>query len=559
MTRLVYLTPQLKLTKPDLVEAPVRQEDRDKRFDALVDSAKNKSISRRQFMEGATALGATAAVASSLWANKAAAATPRKGGHLRAALVGGNTIDNMNQAEWGETVMISIGRATRDSLVEVAQDNSAAPALAESWETNDSADTWRFKLRPGVEFSNGKSVTAEDVIASVNVHRGEDTKSGAKGVFAGIEDVTADGDVVVFKLGSPNADFPFVLTDYHMNVVPAPGGVANVTDGIGTGLYTIKHFEPGVRADLERNPNAWQQDSFGFVDSAEILVVSDPNSRQNALVTGEADAINKPELKTLRLLARQPTVEIIEYPSTYFYTAPMLMDTAPFSNKDFRHAIKYGIDREEFVQKIIYGFGTPGNDQPIGPGFKYHAADIPQFTYDPEKAKHHLKKSGHEGITVSYSGSEASYPGSVDFGILMRETLAPIGIEVDVVREPADGFWVNVWNKKPWVATYWGARPVEDMILSINYTSDAPWNDTRIAIPELDQLVIAARGELDEKKRAEMYRDIQVIISQEGGTIVPAYGQEVAAVASRVGTTGSYGSGWEMDGGHFIKRWWLTG
>ena len=514
-------------------------------------------ITRREFMAGSTALGLSALVASSTW-SKARAAEPKRGGHMRAALLGGNSIDSMNQAEWGETVMIAIGRATRDSLVEVGQDNSVQPGLAESWETGADASTWRFKLRPGVEFTNGKSVTTEDVIASVNVHRGEETKSGAKGVFAGIEEVTADGDVVVFELESANADFPYVLTDYHMNVVPAPDGVPNLTDGIGTGLYKVKYFEPGVRADLERNPNAWQQDSFGFVDSAEIIVVPDPNSRQTALVTGDTDAINRPELKTLRLLARQPRVKVIDYPSTFFYTAPMLMDVEPFSNIDFRHALKYGIDRQEFVQKIIYGFGTPGNDHPIGPGFKYHAADIPQFTYDPDKAKHHLKKSGYDGVKVSYSGSEASYPGSVDFGILMRETLAAIGIEVTVVREPADGFWVNVWNKKPWVATYWGARPVEDMILSINYTSDAPWNDTRIAIPRLDELVVAARGELDENKRAEMYRDIQLIISQEGGTIVPAYGMEVAAVSSRVGTTGHYGSGWEMDGGHFIKRWWLN-
>ena len=148
--------------------------------------------------------------------------------------------------------MISIARASRDSLVEVGQDNTAQPGLAESWEASADASTWRFKLRSGVEYSNGKSLTTEDVIASINVHRGESTTSGAKGVFEAIEDVSADGNIIAIKLKGPNADFPFLMTDYHMNIVPSPDGVPNLTDGIGTGLYKVTSFEPGVRADFRK-------------------------------------------------------------------------------------------------------------------------------------------------------------------------------------------------------------------------------------------------------------------------------------------------------------------
>ena len=516
----------------------------------------DKRTSRREFLAGATALGISVAAASTMW-SKAAKANPKKGGHLIAALVGGSTTDNMDQQTWTDTFMISIARATRDSLVEVGQDNSAQPGLAESWEASDDAAEWRFKLRSGVEFSNGKSLTTEDVVASINVHRGEETKSGAKGVFEAIGDVTADGNVIVIKLNGPNADFPFLLTDYHMNIVPAPDGKPNLTDGIGTGLYKVTSFEPGVRVTMERHANAWQADQFGFVDSAEILGISDPNARQSALVTDDVQAINKPDLKTIKLLARHPNIEIVDVASNFFYTAPMMADREPFSSNDFRLAVKYGIDRQEFIDKIVFGYGTPGNDHPIGPGFTYHAADIPQNTYDPDKAKHHLKMSGFEGVKVDYSASDTAYPGAVDFAALMKETLAPIGIDLNIVREPNDGYWSNVWNNKAWVAAYWGARPVEDMILSINYTSDAAWNDTRWGNARVDELVVAARGELDHKKRAEMYREVQMLISHEGATIVPAYGRDVAALSTSVGTTGQYGGGWEMDGGHYIKRWWL--
>ena len=383
---------------------------------------RDPKATRREVMVGATALGLSATVASSLW-SKAQAATPKKGGHLRSALVGGSTTDTHDQQDWVDTFMIVVGRATRDSLVEVGQDGSASPALAESWESSADATSWRFKLRPGVEFSNGKSLTAEDVIASINVHRGENSKSGAKGVFEAIEDVTADGDVVEVNLQGPNADFPFLMTEYHMNIVPAPGGVPNLTDGIGTGIYKLTDFEPGVRANMVRHANAWQADDFGFVDSAEVLGVPDPNARQSALVTGSVDAINKPDLKTIKLLAREPNIEIVDVASNFFYTAPMITDKDPYSSVEFRRALKYGIDRQQFIDKIIYGYGTPGNDHPIGPGFKFHAADIPQNTYDPDKAKFHLKKSGFEGATIDYSASDSAYPGAVDFAVLMKETL----------------------------------------------------------------------------------------------------------------------------------------
>ena len=132
-----------------------------------------------------------------------------------------------------------------------------------------------------------------------------------------------------------------------------------------------------------------------------------------------------------------------------------------------------------------------------------------------------------------------------------------IGVKPNIVREPQDGYWSNVWNVKPFCTCYWGARPVEDMILSIAYLSDSPWNDTVINIPRVDELVIKARGELDAAKRKEMYSEVQMLISKEGGTIIPAFGSDVAATNDKVGIGENIGGGWEMDGGHFVKRWWM--
>jgi len=145
------------------------------------------------------------------------------------------------------------------------------------------------------------------------------------------------------------------------------------------------------------------------------------------------------------------------------------------------------------------------------------------------------------------------------YGLLFQASAAAAGIDLQVQREPKDGYWNDVWNKKPFCSCYWGPRPIEDMILSIAYLSDAPWNDSVIKIDRVDELVKAARGELDAAKRNEMYAEVQMLISKNGGTLIPAFGQDVAAVdKNAVGIGPKLGGGWEMDGGHFIKRWWMT-
>ena len=190
-------------------------------------------------------------------------------------------------------------------------DGSIGGELAESWEASDDAAQWRFKLRSGVEFHNGKSLTAEDVVASFNHHRGEDTGSAAKGIVAAITDVRADGDVVVFDLEGGNADFPFIVSDYHLVICPAKddGGI-DWEAGVGTGSYMLESFEPGVNTVTKRNPNYWKE-GRAFFDSVENLFVADVAARTNALRSDELDSISNLDLKTVHLLKRDGNINIV--------------------------------------------------------------------------------------------------------------------------------------------------------------------------------------------------------------------------------------------------------
>lgn len=522
--------------------------------------AKEGRLSRREFLMSATALGISLTGATAIW-NNAAAATAKKGGHLTAGIGGANTIDSLDPQSFSDTFMLTVGFSTRDNLMTVAGDNSLEGGLAENWEPSKDAATWTFDIRKGVEFSNGKSLDIDDVIASLNSHREEKSKSGAKGVLAGIDSIAGDGKhKVVFKLKSSDADFPFILTDYHLNILPSKDGVVDWRSGVGTGAYILEEFNPGVRAAFRLNPNRWQQDA-GFVDSAELIAINDTNARQTALTSGSVDVINKPDLRTVSLLERNKSLQIVDVPGRIWHVAVILVDQKPYHDNHLRLALKYGIDREGYLRKVLQGYGTLGNDNPIGPAYRYHAADIPQRIYDPDQARHHLKKAGYDGSTLDLYTAEL-FPGMVGATELYQQQAKKAGININVVRQPSDGWFSNIWRVKPFQMGWWGPRITEDLMLSIAFLSDAAWNDTNFKSERLDKLIIGARAELDDNKRADMYREAQMIIRDDGGHVVPAFANLVQVVSESVGvpknSSGDWNiaGSWELDGGHFIKRWW---
>jgi peptide/nickel transport system substrate-binding protein len=151
---------------------------------------------------------------------------------------------------------------------------------------------------------------------------------------------------------------------------------------------------------------------------------------------------------------------------------------APFDNVHVRLAIKHGIDRQEVVDKIFLGHATPGNDNPIAPSIKYSIDPEPKHSYDPDKAKFHLKEAGLSSLQVDLSAADAAFGGAVDTAVLFKEHASKGGIDINVVREPADGYWDNVWLKKAWCASYWSGRPTIDWMFSTAYKGGAAWNET---------------------------------------------------------------------------------
>ncbi|UCD27388.1 MAG: ABC transporter substrate-binding protein, partial [Planctomycetota bacterium] len=419
-------------------------------------------ITRREFIGRVSALGLMAAVSPALLNTKAEAATPKRGGRLIIGSAGGSTTDSMEPGTLAQSMPQMCNQTIRSNLVEINYKGEAVPELAESWEASKDAKTWTFKLHKGVEFHNGKTMDAEDVVYSFNEHRGADTKSAAKGIIEPVQDIKADGkNTVIFTLQEGNADFPFIASDYHIPIVPKGTKGKEYEKGIGTGPFILKAWEPGVRFFATRNPNYFRE-GRPYFDEVEVIVIEDTIARTNALKTGQIQMMNRCDPKTFHLLERAPGVKGLKLEGARHYTIPMLTTIKPYDNNDVRLGLKYVINREQIIKQVLRGYGYLGNDHPIPRNNKYFAKDLPQRRYDPDKAKFHLKKAGMLDHTFNLHAADAAYPGAVDASVLIQESAAKAGVKIKVVREPDDGYWDNVWIKKEWVQCYWSGRPTAD-------------------------------------------------------------------------------------------------
>lgn len=520
---------------------------------------KTGRLSRREFIKAATMFGFAASAPAILFGT-AAHAAPVKGGHLKFAIGHGSTTDSLDPASYENAFSQTLGKTIHNYLTEVKADSSLGGELAESWEASTDAKTWTFKLRSGVEFHNGQTLKASDVIASMNHHAGEDSKSGAKVIADTFASIKADGDnTVVITLKEGNADLPYQLSDYHLAILPANAdGKIDAKSGVGCGSYVLKSYDPGVKAEFTKFAKHWNS-AEGHADSIEMLTVADVAARTNALTTGEVDVIDRLDVKTLHLLARNKKVNILETSGNAHYSMPMRADTDPYKNNDVRLALKYSLDREALLKNVLRGHGYVGNDHPIGKANRYFANDLPQRAYDPDKAKFHLKKSGVGKLKIELSAADSAFAGAVDAAVLYKEHAAKAGIDVKVVREPNDGYWSNVWMKKPFCMCYWGGRSTEDWMFSTAYSDGAKWNDSFWKHDKFNKLLLSARAELDETKRGEMYGEMQKIVSDEGSTAIPIFNNYIFARSNDVGTPETLGNDWALDGLRAPVRWWKNG
>ncbi|MEO0624801.1 MAG: ABC transporter substrate-binding protein [Pseudomonadota bacterium] len=532
--------------------------EQDRLLHRMASEARRGRLSRRDFLHYAMAAGVGGSVASGLWTSTVAMASPQRGGTFRWGVHDGNSNDSHDPGTYLTRQMIYLAHQYRSYLTLITPDNTLGGDLATDWEASSDASEWTFTLNTNATFHSGKPVTATDVVASMNHHRGEDSQSAAKALLKDVTEIRADGDhTVVFTLARGNADLPWLMTDYHLAIVPAKeDGSADWDNGTGSGPYKIVEGEFGLRWSLERH-DGWHGEGAYF-DALEITVLNDPTARQSALVSSKVDCVSLVDLKTLSLLERHPQVTIDNVPSGGAITMPMHCNAAPFDDVNVRLALKLAMDREEIVDKIAFGAATLGNDFHLAPGQPYFPAEIPQRGYDPDQAKALLKKAGHEGLSIELSTADSVFSGAVDMCVLYAEQARKAGIDIKVVREPNDGYYSNVWLKKPFCAVSWGARPTPDVMFTLAYKDDAAWNESMWQNERFNELLLQAKAELNQERRSAMYSEMCQLMRDDGGSIIPMFNNFVYARRKNVAHDGRLAASWECDGARAPSRWWFA-
>jgi peptide/nickel transport system substrate-binding protein len=255
------------------------------------------------------------------------------------------------------------------------------------------------------------------------------------------------------------------------------------------------------------------------------------------------------------LVAKAARTEIVRATSGWHAVMAMEVDKTPYDNPDLRMAMKYAVDRERISKALFGGYGALGNDHPVPPGDPYFNKDLPQRKHDPDKAAYHLRKSGVDAVLL-LQVSDAAFPGALDMGALVQANAGKAGLKVALSKQPANGYWDNVWLKNPFVESCWPGLPAAAHMLALAYGASAPLNESHWKSDRFEKLLADARSEVDEARRKIVVWEMQAMLNEEGGAIIPVFRDWIDAHHSNVGGHTPHG-GFEMDNGYILDKAFL--
>jgi peptide/nickel transport system substrate-binding protein len=523
--------------------------------DAMVERAIRDGATRRDLMRLLLAGGVSLAAGGTILgrANAAVAATPVKGGFMKAAGYSSSTSDTLDPAKASLSTDYVRCCALYNRLTFLPENGELQMELADSIESAD-AKVWTVKLKKGVTFHSGKTLSADDVVFSIRRHLDEKTGSKVRAIAKQITDVKAiDPLTVQITLTAPNGDLPTIMAMHHFMIVA--NGTTDFSAGNGTGAFKLKSFEPGVRSIMVRNENYFKPGQ-PYLDGFEYFAISDDSARVNALISGDVQMAGSISPQSIRLVESTPGFGLVKTTAGNYTNLNMRLDMTPGDKAGFIEGVKLLLNREQIQKSVMRGLAEIGNDQPVPPMNRYHNNDLKPRAFDPEKAKALFQKAGLLGQKIPVICSEAA-DASVEIATLLQQAATNIGVNFDVQRVPSDGYWSNYWLKAPVHFGNINPRPTPDILFSLLYASNAPWNESQYKSEKFDRLLLEARGTIDFAKRKAIYDDMQVMVANEAGTAIPAYLSDVDAISDKVQGYLPNPLGGQM-GYAFAEYVWLT-
>lgn len=432
-----------------------------------------------------------------------------------------------------------------DRLVEPAFDSLAPnPSLAESWESNDAGDVWTFHLRDDVFFHDGTQLTSADVAYSANHWKTSETSILATTfeIIASID--TPDDFTIVFNLGRTHVDFPTLVMDYRARVMPENGLPDILETGMGSGPFILETLDLEGITVLVANDDYWGGPPG--VAKVEVTTIADTEARIQAMLAGQLDFTNDAVFEQTQLFEGNPEFAVSQIPGGNWSGFVMRTDIPPFDNVALRQAMHYVVDRQAMVDLALSGAGTVSCDTAVMPGDPYQLTEC-SYEQDIEAAQAKLAEAGYAGgfdIDLYTADVCSDWTALTE---IFQQQAAPAGINVNINTVSADGFWTEAWMVQPFVMTCWNERGADQALNEI-YRSGGAWNESYWNVPEYDALLDAASSEPDFDDRRQHYLDAQLMLHEEGGTIIPYFANIFRiqkTCVENIPTIGQYWFDWE--------------
>lgn len=366
--------------------------------------------------------------------------SPKRGGHLKAAFVGGSNESPSVLLALMTGITMVRGRAIWDTLGEVS---GGRPKwrVAESVEPNSDATEWTVRVRRGIEFSDGSPLTAKDVASSLAGFMAGKTEQAS--MLANVKPKAIrvkDPHTVVIPLKTPDGLFAQTLAQ---SMFIYPHSTTDPTKALGSGPFVSKSFRSGQGAVLERNPNYWG-DKGPYLDTLELVSIADNGARYNGVKSGQYDYASNISLTAARAERNNPDLTLV-VPPRDLWSGVLLFGNAtvaPFTDPQVRRALHYSFDREALAKTVALGIGGIGNDL-LSPGDAVYANDIAQFDYDPDRTKSMLRKAGHQGLRVKLATTDGFY-GLLETATAWVDQAKSAGVTVALDKIAANDYYTDI-------------------------------------------------------------------------------------------------------------------
>ena len=444
---------------------------------------------------------------------------------------------------------LQLSHLTFDPLVRWSKDMKIVPRLAESWKKIDDKTT-RFKLRQGVLFHSGRTLSSDDVVWTFN--RVRKYSGDFKLIFEPIESIKKVSDLEFDVVATKNQAlllnvltymFPMDRVFYQgtdkngkpKDQVVKHGDAFATTNASGTGPFIVTKRQQGIRVEFKRFDKYWNKTDTGNVQEMVLTPIKEGATRVAALLAGDIDMISPVPPNDMKRIKSNGKTKLVTEMGTRIIMLQMNQNRRPeFKNKKVREAINLAINNAGIAKKVMRNFATPAG-QMSPPGYSGHNPAL-QPRYDLPRAKQLMKEAGYEkGFSISMMAPNNRYVNDARIAKAVAAMLAKINIKVDLKTLPKAQYWPEFDKRAADIMMLGWHSDTEDSANFHEYltmTEDkkkgtGQYNLGGFSNGKLDQMVQTAALEADSSKRQKILQDLEQLVYDEA-LIIPLHWQNLA-------------------------------